>query len=164
MNLVFNITSVTVDALPQAVFPSIYTIFEKFNYDEILRKLRTELAKNRPGKLHRGILFHHDNAPAHSAGVTKNFLREFRWELLPHQPYSPDLAPSDFFLFPKLKEHLKGVHFNSTDEAKHAVKNMAHKSDCRIFQKWHKWMETPPGEVHRPEVMLKNKFIVNRNQ
>ena len=36
--------------------------------------------------------------------------------------YSPDLAPSDFFLFTKLKEHLKGVRFNSTDEAKHAAK------------------------------------------
>ena len=37
-------------------------------------------------------------------------------------PYSPDLAPSDIFLFPKLKEHLKGVRFNSTDETKHAAK------------------------------------------
>ena len=37
----------------------------------------------------------------------------------------PDLAPSDFFLFSKLKGHLKGVCFNSTDEAKHAAKSMA---------------------------------------
>ena len=37
----------------------------------------------------------------------------------------PDLAPFDFFLFSKLKGHLKGVRFNSTDEAKHAAKNMA---------------------------------------
>ena len=37
----------------------------------------------------------------------------------------PDLAPSDFFLFPKLKGHLKRVRLNSTDEAKHAAKNMA---------------------------------------
>ena len=33
-----------------------------------------------------------------------------------------DLAPSDFFLFPKLKKHLKGIHFNDTNEAKQAVK------------------------------------------
>ena len=46
-------------------------------YVEVLRKLRTELAKKRPGKLHRGILFPHDNAPAHSARVTKEILREF---------------------------------------------------------------------------------------
>ena len=47
-------------------------------YVEVLRKLRTELAKKRPAKLHRGILFHHDNAPAHSAKVTKEILREFQ--------------------------------------------------------------------------------------
>ena len=46
-------------------------------YVEVLRKLRKELAKKRPGKLHGGILFHHDNAPAHSARVTKTVLREF---------------------------------------------------------------------------------------
>ena len=49
-----------------------------FYYAEVLRKFRTELAKKRPGKLHRGTLFHHDNAPAHSAKVTKEILREFR--------------------------------------------------------------------------------------
>ena len=37
----------------------------------------------------------------------------------------PDLDPSDFFLFSKLKGHLKGVRFNSTDEAKYAAKTMA---------------------------------------
>jgi histone-lysine N-methyltransferase SETMAR len=72
-------------------------------YVEALRKLRAELAKRRPGKLHRGILFHHDNAPAHSARVTEDIMREFRWELLPHPPYRPDLAPSDFFLFQNSK-------------------------------------------------------------
>lgn len=56
------------------------------------------------------------------AQTTKEILREFRWEFLPHPPYSPDLAPSDFFLFPKLKEHLKRVRFNTTDEAKHAAR------------------------------------------
>ena len=46
-------------------------------YVKVLRKLRIELAKKHPGKLHQGILFHHDNAPAHSAKVTKEILREF---------------------------------------------------------------------------------------
>ena len=49
-------------------------------------------------------------------------MREFQRELLSHLPYSPDLAPSDFFLFPKLKGHLKGVYFNDTNEAKQAAK------------------------------------------
>ena len=89
-------------------------------YVDVWKKLRTQVAKKRPGKLHRGIIFHHDNAPAHSARITKEILREFRWELLQHPPpppNSPDLAPSNFFLFLKLKENLKGVRFNTTDEA-----------------------------------------------
>ena len=66
-------------------------------YVEVLRKLRGKLAEKRPGKLHREICFHHDNAPAHSSRIIRNVLREFPWKLLPHLPYSPDLAPSDFF-------------------------------------------------------------------
>ena len=96
-------------------------------YAEVLRKLRAKLAEKYPGKLHRGILFHHDNAPVHSSRIVRDVLREFQWELLPHPPYSPDLAPSDFFLFSKLKEHLKGVYFNDTNEAskqqKHGSQN-----------------------------------------
>lgn len=90
-------------------------------YEEVLKKLKTSLAKKRRGKLHSQILFHHDNAPAHSSRAVKALLREFRWQTLPHPPYSPDLAPSDFFLFPKLKEHLKGTRFTSLDEAKKQV-------------------------------------------
>ena len=91
-------------------------------YVEVLRKLRAKLAKKCPGKLYRGILFHHDNAPAHFSHIVRDVLRKFRWELLPHPPYSSDLAPSDFFLFPKLKERLKGVYFNDTNEAMQAAK------------------------------------------
>ena len=86
-----------------------------------MRKLKAALVKTRPGKLHRGIFFHHDNALAHSSNAARAVLREFRWKLLPHPPYSPDLAPSDFFLFPKMKEHLKGKRFDSLLDAKAAV-------------------------------------------
>ena len=120
------------------------------HYVQILRKLRAKLAEKRPGKLHRGILFHHDNAPAHSSRIVRDVLREFRWELLPHPPYSPALAPSDFFLFPKLKEQLKGVYFNDTNEAKQAAKTWLTKWSADYFKKWDKKMEAPPEKVHRP--------------
>ena len=90
-------------------------------YEGVLRKLKTSIAKKRRGKLHKQILFHHDNAPAHSSKAVRSQLREFRWETLAHPPYSPDLAPSDFFLFPNLKGHLKGTRFQSLDEAKKQV-------------------------------------------
>ena len=44
-------------------------------YIKVLRKLRAKLAENRPGKLHHGILFHHDNAPVHSSQIVRCFER-----------------------------------------------------------------------------------------
>ena len=100
---------------------------------EVLRKLRAKLAEKHPGKLHHGILFHHDNAPAHSSWFVRDVLREFWWELLPHPPYSPELPPS-LFLFSKLKEHLKGVYFNDTNEAKQAAKTWLTKWSADYFK------------------------------
>ena len=50
-----------------------------------------------PGKLTKGVLFHQDNAPAHKSVVA---VRDSGFKLVVHPPYSPDLAPSDYFLFP----------------------------------------------------------------
>ena len=41
---------------------------------------------------------------------------ELRYELLPHPPYSADLAPSDYFLFSNLKKWLVAKRFYSNDE------------------------------------------------
>lgn len=103
-------------------------------YEQVLRKLNQELIKKRPGKLHRRILFHHDNAPAHSCKLSRAVLREFRWELLSHPPYSPDLAPSDFFLFPKLKENIKGTRWESILEVKQAVKTWFDQNDPTFYR------------------------------
>ncbi|KFD64210.1 hypothetical protein M514_07286 [Trichuris suis] len=65
-------------------------------YKAVLRKLKTALARKRGGKLHLSVLFHHDNALAHSSRTVRTVLREFRWEVIPHPPYSSDVAPSDF--------------------------------------------------------------------
>ena len=72
-------------------------------YVEVLRKLRAKLTEKHPGKLHCGILFHHDNAPAHSSRIVRDVLREFQSELLPHPPYSSELAHLNFFYFQNSK-------------------------------------------------------------
>jgi len=48
-------------------------------------------------------------------------LRDLHYELLEHPPCSPELAPSDFHLFPKFKRFLAGQHFSSNQEAIAAV-------------------------------------------
>jgi histone-lysine N-methyltransferase SETMAR len=64
----------------------------------------------------------HDNARPHSVSRTQAMLQEFGWEVFEHSAYSPDLAPSDFHLFPKLKEFLGGRRFKSNEDVKDAVK------------------------------------------
>ena len=75
-----------------------------------------ELQKKRPHLAKRKVLFHHDNAPAHTSALATAILVELGYELLPHPPYSPDLAPCDFFLFPNLKKSLAGQKFQSNEE------------------------------------------------
>ncbi|KAL4113476.1 hypothetical protein QTP88_017091 [Uroleucon formosanum] len=54
---------------------------------------------------------------------TQEKIEEFRWELFNHPPYSPDLAPSDYFLFLHFKKWLGGQRFENDMELKNAVEN-----------------------------------------
>jgi len=70
------------------------------------------LKEKHRGKVTKGVLFLHDNAPAHQALPTQKKLAYLGFQCLDHPPHSPDLAPSDYHLFPGLK-NLKGCHFSS---------------------------------------------------
>ncbi|UYV64164.1 hypothetical protein LAZ67_2006834 [Cordylochernes scorpioides] len=67
-------------------------------------------------------LLHHDNAPAHTSLLVRDFLAKNNTLMMPQPPYSPDLAPCDFFLFPKLKRPMKGQRYATLDEIKTASK------------------------------------------
>jgi len=67
-------------------------------------------------------LLQHDNARPHTSATTRDAIQCLDFSVLPHPPYSPDLAPSYFHLFPKLKEHLKGQRFSCDEEVKSAVR------------------------------------------
>ena len=77
---------------------------------EAIRKKRLELWTN------NSWLLHHDNAPAHLALLVRNFLVKNNTVIMPQPPYSPDLAPCDFFLFPRLKRPMKGRRFATIEE------------------------------------------------
>jgi transposase len=61
-------------------------------------------------------MLHHDIAPAHASLLIREFLAKNESTVVPQPPYSPDLAPADFFLFLKLKSTLKGRRFESIEE------------------------------------------------
>ena len=59
---------------------------------------------------------HHNNTPAHGSRLMQTFFCETSNHPMIQPPYSPDLVPCDFWLFPKLKSPLRGKRFQSVDE------------------------------------------------
>lgn len=90
-------------------------------YATLLHKLRDTIKEKRRGKLARGVRLLHDNAPVHTAVIAKAAVQECGFTEISHPPYSPDLAPSDYYLFSKLKSDLRGKKFGSDEEIKSAV-------------------------------------------
>ena len=83
-------------------------------------KLYKEMKEKRPELATRkGFIFHQDNARPHTSLVTRKKLLELSWEVIPHPPYSPHLAPSNYHLFRSLQNHLNGKTFDLNE----AVKN-----------------------------------------
>jgi len=86
-------------------------------YVEVLKRLRDCVHRVRPELWEgRRWILQHDNAPAHSALIMREFLVRSYITVLEHPPYSPDLASCDFFLFPKCKLVLRGAAFGGCDD------------------------------------------------
>ena len=85
-------------------------------YAALLDQLSNIIVEKRPHLAKKKVLVHHDNAPPHRSVISAAKIYQLRYELLPHPSYSPDLAPSDFFLFPNFKRWLSGKRFNTNGE------------------------------------------------
>jgi len=115
-------------------------------YLNILRHLRESLRKKRPEKWASGDwVLHHDKAPPHRALFVASFMAKNNMITLHHPPYSPDMAPSDFFLFPLLKSVLKGRRFETTEEIKEeslrVLKRITSDQFSSCFLNWAKRMK-----------------------
>ena len=78
-------------------------------------QLHEKIKQIRHGKLTKGVLFHQDSAPAHMFTVAMAAIQKCGFQLVEDPPYFPDLAPSDYYLFPKMKKQLGGYHFARDD-------------------------------------------------
>lgn len=90
-------------------------------YSNLLDQLDVKIREKRPGLKKKKIIFHQDNAPAHKGALAMGKLQDLRYDLLGHTPYSPGLAPSNFHLFPNLKNFVSGKHFASNEEVEKVV-------------------------------------------
>ncbi|UYV69465.1 hypothetical protein LAZ67_6003692 [Cordylochernes scorpioides] len=97
------------------------TTINSDRYCKTLKQIRRAIQNKRRGMLTKRVRFHHDNARQHTAHQTTALIEEFEWELVSHPPYSPDVAPSDFYFFPELKKNLGGTQFQDDDELEEAV-------------------------------------------
>ena len=91
-------------------------------FHAIFRRFDAAHTRRRPHSTVHGQKFLHlDNALAHKATLTLALIDQLGWSRLPQPSYSPDLAPSDFWLNNRLKRNLKGVRFANLDALKEAV-------------------------------------------
>lgn len=99
-----------------------------------LDKLRRAIKTHRPQLQGKLIRLHHDNAKPHTALMTQEKIRKLGWKIVPHPPYSPDLAPSDFYLFGRLKAHLRGKTFDSEKDLISCVKRWCKSQSPEFYQ------------------------------
>lgn len=100
-------------------------------YCSLLEKLKTAILVKRRRKTTDGFLYLlQDNACPHTAHLTQAKIAEMHLNILPHPPYSPDLAPSDYYLFSPMKGALKGQNCASSEE---------------VQEKLQEWLNTKAG-------------------
>ena len=103
-------------------------ITEVYNAN-LLDQLRTAVREKCRGKLSKGVLLQQKNARVHTCKVVMDAVERNGYELIPHPAYSPDLATSDFFLFPDLKKNIRGCHLRSDEKVVTAVEEWANRKD-----------------------------------
>ena len=87
-------------------------------YVEVLREFRKRFRRKRPALFKSAQWhFHQDNAPVHNSILVTDYLTKIGIKTVTHPPYSPDLAPCDIYLIPKLK----GCRYETIEEMKEAV-------------------------------------------
>jgi histone-lysine N-methyltransferase SETMAR len=102
-------------------------------YCDNLTPLRRAFQSKRRGMLSRDVCLLHDITRPHCTHVTTALLEQFKWDILGHPPYSPELAPSDFHLLLNLKKHLAGKIFDDDDEVQGGIHDVVQRAGGKIL-------------------------------
>jgi len=122
--------------------PAGQTVNAKF-YVEVLKRLRERVRRAQPELWEeKARILRQDNAPSHTSLVTREFLAKNKITTMDHPPYSSDLAPCDFNLFPKVENIMRGEHFVDVDNVKREttklLKELIKEDTQHCFQEWEK--------------------------
>lgn len=105
-------------------------------YSDQLQILSDAIKEKRPALANRkGVILLHDNARPHTAKMTRQKIKELGWEVLPHPPYSPDIAPSDYHLFRALQNHLDGKRYCDYDDVKKDIEDFFQSKSADFYQR-----------------------------
>lgn len=102
-------------------------------YANQLQKLADAVREKRPRRASVHLL--HDNARPHVANETREKLEELGWDTVPHPPYSPDIAPSDYHLFRPLKASLAKKKFTKLEDVVRAVNDFFNSQSAQFWEK-----------------------------
>ena len=103
------------------------------NYSSLLVQLKDILKEKRRGKVTKGVLFLHDNAPDRRALAAPKKLAYLGFHCPDHSPYSPNLAPPDYHQFSGLKKQLQCRHFSSDAEVIDAAETWLNGQNSEVF-------------------------------
>ena len=130
--------------------PQGQTVNQHF-YKEVLTRLVNKICEKQSASwAGKTWILHHDNAPDHTALSAKQFLVSKEIITLHHPPYLQDLAPCDFFLFPKLKGIHKETRFQGVEDIKTSVTRQLKTITRRIFTVLQS-MVKKNGKVHQSQ-------------
>lgn len=124
---------------------------------EYYSQLVSTCRKARRKKRNVPLWFLQDNAPVHKSAQTMQQILECGLQLLDHPPYSPDLAPSDFYLFKHLKKHLRGKSFKDKESLRSSVNDFFSNQPEKFFQnafdemvnRWRKCLENNGSYIEK---------------
>ena len=122
------------------------------------RDLMHALIKKRPDVSPEDIILHQDNAPPHTASTTQLEIDVLGFQRLAHPPYSPDLAPMDFRVFPEVKSQLRGIHFNSANELMLKTQRIVSSFDSQWYRDTYDKWEPVIGSAQEQEGTILKKF------
>lgn len=123
-----------IDALPRD------QTFNAYYYTNNILAPLSQMGQGFPDADGRRLTIHADNAKPHTARHTTQYIESHGMKKAPHPPYSPDIAPSDFFLFGYTKDKLQGCILKTRDQLFQKVEQIMHDIGVdvlhQVFAEW----------------------------